>query len=138
MATEEGAGDILNHLTLIESRLRGMLVALFEPSPHPAPTCLTHMDSWTDNLLFRIKGNAASIRPVTDPQVELQSLKKSRTKAARIEDSPLECKIIDWQMVAVGRPTHDLALLLITSLTPEDRETYTPLLLAYYYQTFAV
>jgi len=99
------------------------------------------MDSWADNLLFRARETETETPESSQlPEKPKSGDKKSRSRSRkrRIEDSPLECRILDWQMMGVGRPTHDLALLLITSLTAEDRASYTNLLVAYYYQTFKV
>lgn len=55
------------------------------------PAPLAHADFWSGNLLFR--------------EVEGVS----------------ECIALDWQMVSLGRPMDDVALLLLSSLTPELR-----------------
>lgn len=55
------------------------------------PAPLAHADFWSGNLLFR--------------EVEGVS----------------ECMTLDWQMVSLGRPMDDVALLLLSSLTPEMR-----------------
>ncbi|CAK1579625.1 unnamed protein product [Parnassius mnemosyne] len=55
------------------------------------PAPLAHADFWSGNLLFREK------------------------------DGESECIALDWQMVSLGRPMDDVALLLLSSLTPEMR-----------------
>lgn len=55
------------------------------------PSPLAHADFWSGNLLFR----------------EV--------------DGVTECMALDWQMVSLGRPMDDVALLLLSSLTPEMR-----------------
>ncbi|XP_048001228.1 uncharacterized protein LOC125237999 [Leguminivora glycinivorella] len=55
------------------------------------PAPLAHADFWSGNLLFRER------------------------------DGECECIALDWQMVSLGRPMDDVALLLLSSLTPELR-----------------
>ncbi|CAK1541283.1 unnamed protein product [Leptosia nina] len=55
------------------------------------PASLAHADFWSGNLLFRER------------------------------DGINECIALDWQMVSLGRPMDDVALLLLSSLTPELR-----------------
>ncbi|CAG4964464.1 unnamed protein product [Colias eurytheme] len=55
------------------------------------PAPLAHADFWSGNLLFRER------------------------------DGISECIALDWQMVSLGRPMDDVALLLLSSLTPELR-----------------
>lgn len=57
------------------------------------PAPLAHADFWSGNLLFK----------ETDGQCE--------------------CIALDWQMVSLGRPMDDVALLLLSSLTPELRRS---------------
>lgn len=57
------------------------------------PAPLAHADFWSGNLLFREK------------------------------DGQCECMALDWQMVSLGRPMDDVALLLLSSLTPEMRRS---------------
>lgn len=57
------------------------------------PSPLVHADFWSGNLLFR--------------EVDGKS----------------ECMALDWQMVSLGRPMDDIALLLLSSLTPEMRRS---------------
>ncbi|XP_023944361.2 uncharacterized protein LOC112050341 [Bicyclus anynana] len=55
------------------------------------PAPLAHADFWSGNLLFKET------------------------------DGETECIALDWQMVSLGRPMDDVALLLLSSLTPEMR-----------------
>ncbi|XP_068624502.1 uncharacterized protein [Battus philenor] len=55
------------------------------------PAPLAHADFWSGNLLFREK------------------------------EGESECIALDWQMVSLGRPMDDVALLLLSSLTPDMR-----------------
>ncbi|XP_049871023.1 uncharacterized protein LOC126370249 [Pectinophora gossypiella] len=55
------------------------------------PAPLAHADFWSGNLLFKEN------------------------------DGVSECIALDWQMVSLGRPMDDVALLLLSSLTPEMR-----------------
>ncbi|XP_041968471.1 uncharacterized protein LOC121725533 [Aricia agestis] len=57
------------------------------------PAPLAHADFWSGNLLFRER------------------------------DGTCECIALDWQMVSLGRPMDDVALLLLSSLTPEIRRS---------------
>lgn len=57
------------------------------------PAPLAHADFWSGNLLFRER------------------------------DGVTECIALDWQMVSLGRPMDDVALLLLSSLTPEMRRS---------------
>ncbi|XP_075976291.1 uncharacterized protein LOC142976679 [Anticarsia gemmatalis] len=57
------------------------------------PAPLAHADFWSGNLLFREK------------------------------EGVCECIALDWQMVSLGRPMDDVALLLLSSLTPELRRS---------------
>lgn len=57
------------------------------------PAPLAHADFWSGNLLFREKNGKC------------------------------ECIALDWQMVSLGRPMDDVALLLLSSLTPEMRRS---------------
>jgi len=82
----------------------------------PSPICLVHMDFWCDNILFRVK----------------------EEDVGYVEEPDLECSIIDWQMVSVGKPTHDLALLMNCSLSPKVRRENRLLCLQYYYEVFRV
>lgn len=54
------------------------------------------------------------------------------------EDADLDCVIIDWQMVSLGKPSHDIALLTLLSMDPDVRRDNSHLILQYYYQLFEV
>ncbi|GBP44904.1 hypothetical protein EVAR_24819_1 [Eumeta japonica] len=72
--------------------LSGRAPALLGTLLRPAePAPLAHADFWSGNLLFREC------------------------------DGEDECIALDWQMVSLGRPMDDIALLLLSSLTPELR-----------------
>jgi hypothetical protein len=46
------------------------------------------------------------------------------------------CKLLDWQMVTYSRPTNDVALLIVSSLSAELRRANTPRLLDSYWSEF--
>lgn len=74
------------------SALCGRAPSLLGTLLRPAePAPLAHADFWSGNLLFRDT------------------------------DGKCECIALDWQMVSLGRPMDDVALLLLSSLTPELR-----------------
>lgn len=66
------------------------------------PAPLAHADFWSGNLLFRER------------------------------DGNTECIALDWQMVSIGRPMDDIALLLLSSLTPEMRRSHGETLIEEY------
>ena len=47
--------------------------------------------------------------------------------------SPTQCSILDWQMATFSRPTNDIALLLVTSVSGEIRRTQTQHILDVYW-----
>jgi aminoglycoside phosphotransferase (APT) family kinase protein len=112
---EPDGHEILVNLQALHPKAIELLYELLKPPPPPAPSCLTHMDFWCNNLLFR---------------------KREPSSGNELLDT--ECLILDWQMMAVSRPTHDVALLLFTSLTPETRSQNTPKLLLHYWTVFQV
>lgn len=57
------------------------------------PAPIVHADFWCGNLLFRER------------------------------DGISECKVLDWQMISLGRPMDDIALLLLSSLSPQMRRS---------------
>ena len=67
---------------------------------------LTHTDFWCNNLLFRSK------------------------------DDGVECCILDWQMATYSRPTNDLALLIVTSVSGQVRREKTGCILDAYWSKF--
>lgn len=74
------------------SALSARAPSLLDTLLRPAePAPLAHADFWSGNLLFKEK------------------------------DGESECIALDWQMVSLGRPMDDVALLLLSSLTPEMR-----------------
>jgi len=72
--------------------------------PTSSIATLTHTDFWCNNLLFR-----------TDPSGETQ------------------CTILDWQMVTYSRPTNDIALLMVTSVSGSTRQSMTQHILDIYW-----
>ncbi|CAL8072732.1 unnamed protein product [Orchesella dallaii] len=119
----------VDRLLALESRLPNILEGLLKPLPPPAVTSLIHMDLWTDNLLFRetIESNQMETNEGHGEQVE---------GATQEVDMELDCMILDWQMVSYGRITHDLALLIMTSLDAQTRRTQAMSLLKFYFETF--
>ncbi|KAF5290887.1 hypothetical protein FQA39_LY14567 [Lamprigera yunnana] len=73
--------------------------------PEEPMSLITHTDFWCNNLMFREK-----------------------------TDGNCECIILDWQMVTFSRPTNDLALLLISSVSADIRRTHTETLLDGYWE----
>ncbi|XP_050536243.1 uncharacterized protein LOC126902717 [Daktulosphaira vitifoliae] len=47
-----------------------------------------------------------------------------------------QCVIIDWQMISYSRPTNDVALLLVSSLSTETRRQHSSELVDCYWETF--
>lgn len=66
---------------------------------------ITHTDFWCNNLLFRGEGDGSD-----------------------------SCIVLDWQMVTYSRPTNDLALLFISSVSSNIRREHGPRLLDLYYK----
>jgi len=85
------------------------------------------MDFWCNNLLFRERKSCNHKGTSNGANGELETLECSS-----------ECMIVDWQMMAISRPTHDVALLLFTSLTPEVRQKNSELFLKHYWKVFQV
>jgi aminoglycoside phosphotransferase (APT) family kinase protein len=119
--------EILSKLQALHPKAIELLYELLKPPPPPAPSCLTHMDFWCNNLLFRKQRHAG------DDGDNGNLLNGDNN----LHDSS-ECLILDWQMMAVSRPTHDVALLMFTSLTPEIRQQHSERLLQYYWSVFQV
>lgn len=113
---EESGREILKKLRILHPNATELLYNLLKAPSSPTPSCLTHMDFWCNNLLFRSCPNSN----------ESES------------SSSVNCLILDWQMIAISRPTHDVALLLFTSLTPEIRKQHTDDLLKHYWKVFQV
>jgi len=72
--------------------------------PTSAIATVTHTDFWCNNLLFRTSSTAET-----------------------------ECTILDWQMVTYSRPTNDIALLMVTSVSDQTRRTRTQDILDVYW-----
>ncbi|CAG9787064.1 unnamed protein product [Diatraea saccharalis] len=86
-----GRADCVEEAAAV-SALGARAPALLGTLLRPAePAPLAHADFWSGNLLFREKEGTS------------------------------ECIALDWQMVSLGRPMDDVALLLLSSLTPETR-----------------
>ncbi|CAG7834657.1 unnamed protein product [Allacma fusca] len=121
--------ELLTKLKALHPRAADLLCELLVPPAPPAPSCLTHMDFWCNNLLFRKR---------TPPDgSETESNKNGSSELESDDDNgETECQILDWQMMAISRPTHDVALLLFTSLTPETRHLHMDSLLQYYWNVF--
>ena len=86
---------MLAKLHKLRPKARDTIADLLRPSSCIAT--LTHTDFWCNNLLFRQGGDHQSI----------------------------DCSIVDWQMVTYSRPTNDLALLLVTSVSGDIRRGHT-------------
>ncbi|CAG7818601.1 unnamed protein product [Allacma fusca] len=129
------AAKILERLAAFRNRgIRNSLYKLLIPSPEPSPTCLVHMDFWCDNIFFRKQDSDSSDAGLNDfENVEKESILEDLRKD---DTESLECRILDWQMFSVGRPTHDIALLLFTSLESSVRKDCTEGLLEFYFRIF--
>ncbi|ODN02303.1 hypothetical protein Ocin01_04386 [Orchesella cincta] len=130
--------DILNKLKALHPKAAELLCELLEPPPPPAPSCLTHMDFWCNNLLFRKRTPPDGTASGENGNVVNGNGHCSSSSGDEDGDSgsDTECLIVDWQMMAISRPTHDVALLLFTSLTPEVRQANTEALLKHYWNVF--
>lgn len=135
--------ELLSKLKALHPKATELLYELLEPPPPPAPSCLTHMDFWCNNLLFRRttppEGTASSHENgnVLNGNGEASG-SGNASSAEDGEYNTTECLIVDWQMMAISRPTHDVALLLFTSLSPEIRRGNTDALLRHYWNVFRV
>ena len=108
---------VLAKLHKLRPRAKQVITDLLRPSS--AIATLSHTDFWCNNLLFRrvtIDGNG-------DDDADA-----SRT-------TTVQCSIVDWQMVTFGRPTNDIALLLVTSVAGNVRRSQTQHVLDVYWQT---
>ena len=70
---------------------------------------LIHCDFWCNNLMF--------------------------TKA-KDNKGKVSCKIVDWQMITYGSPAIDLAMILSTSLSSEDRRNLQKEIISTYWKSF--
>lgn len=73
--------------------------------PQEPMALITHTDFWCNNLLFREDESEGCI-----------------------------CAILDWQMATYSRPTNDIALLLVSSLSGNLRRSHTSELLDKYWK----
>lgn len=94
----------LEALMAIRHRTRSIIEQLLQPVEPMG--LITHTDFWCNNLLLREQIDAGQ---------------------------PDNCVILDWQMVTHSRPTNDIALLCISSLSAEVRRKETGRLLDLYY-----
>lgn len=108
---------VLAKLHKMRPRARETIANLLRPAS-PIAT-LTHTDFWCNNLLFRCQETAASA-----------------SASAHEESAVVECCILDWQMATYSRPTNDLALLLVTSVSGDVRRTKTGDILDAYWRSF--
>ena len=140
--------ELLTKLQALHPRAAELLCELLEPPAPPAPSCLTHMDFWCNNLLFRRRTTApdgSDNNSGTNGDVKEVGGSNSGSSNNAPASSPgthdkeeIECQILDWQMMAISRPTHDVALLLFTSLTPSIRHSHGESLLQQYWNVFQV
>lgn len=119
---EPDGHEILKKLQALHPKAIELLYELLKPPPPPAPSSLTHMDFWCNNLLFKKKAATENSNSIPNGD--------------KVEKCSPDCLILDWQMMAISRPTHDVALLLFTSLTPEIRSAHTEELLRHYWKVF--
>lgn len=117
---------VLAKLHKMRPRARETIANLLRPAS-PIAT-LTHTDFWCNNLLFRLAtpagAAAAAAAAAADPG------------AASGPSSVVECSILDWQMATYSRPTNDLALLLVTSVSGDIRRKRTGCILDAYWKSF--
>lgn len=76
-----------------------------------APTCLAHGDYWNNNIMYKYANE--------EDQAEV-----------------VDCKIIDWGNVVVGKPLYDLQYFIYTSTTLETRKNHLAAILEQYHSTF--
>jgi len=105
---------VLAKLHKLRPRARETIANLLRPAS--AIATLTHTDFWCNNLLFRASSAARAMATATEEVVE--------------------CSVIDWQMATYSRPTNDLALLLVTSVSGEVRRNETSVILDAYWASF--
>lgn len=130
--------EILDKLKALHPEAGELLRELLKPPDPPAPSCLTHMDFWCNNLLFRRRTPPDGIAEAGDNGNVMNGHASAGEESSSDRTDTTECFILDWQMIAISRPTHDIALLLLTSLTPELRRANTEALLKHYWNVFQV
>lgn len=113
---------VLAKLHKMRPRAKETIANLLRPAS-PIAT-LTHTDFWCNNLLFRRKATDGATAAAGNDQTD-------NSRAA-----PVECSILDWQMATYSRPTNDLALLLVTSVSGEVRRKRTGHILDAYWNRF--
>jgi len=118
--TDADRTRIFKAVRYLDKNMKDILPKLLvSPKGDPFPTTLIHLDLWSDNLLFHIKD-------------------EDRDNNVPPEEQDLDCVIIDWQMVSCGKPTHDIAILILASMDAQARRENTAHLLQYYYMKFQV
>lgn len=134
--------ELVDALLALETKLPGKLESLLKPLPQPAATALVHMDFWADNLLFKENINEEEHEEKMEENEKEEQRKTDITiptkKTVHPPNVELDCMILDWQMAGLGRVSHDLGILMITSLDGELRREKTVHLLKFYYETFEV
>lgn len=58
---------------------------------------------------------------------------ESNAPAIVVATAETECTILDWQMVTYSRPTNDIALLMVTSVSDQTRRSRTQHILDVYW-----
>lgn len=101
---------VIDILTSFRSRTRDLIENLLKPEEPMG--LMTHTDFWCNNLLFN------------DAKMGTQCIES--------------CVILDWQMITYSRPTNDIALLMVSSLSSDIRRKNTGQLLDVYYDALKV
>lgn len=107
LESKSGFEKIIDILTGFRSKTRFLIEGLLQPEEPMG--LITHTDFWCNNLLFH------------EDKLNIQA-----------EDS---CIILDWQMICYSRPTNDIALLIVSSLSSNIRRNHTQKLLDLYYDS---
>ena len=87
--------ELLSKLKTLHPRAADLLCELLEPPPPPAPSCLTHMDFWCNNLLFRTRTPPEG----SEAGVESNSNDSHARGNTSSNSDEMECQIVDWQMM---------------------------------------
>jgi len=118
---EDGPG-LLHRYRKLKGKFKEILTALIQPPPYPCPSTLLHFDLQATNIMFRYGGE-----PSAEP-----------TAPAPSEDEELDVRIHNWKIASFGACTHDLAFLLLSSLSSRDRQENTIKFIKYYHHVFKV
>lgn len=102
---QKGYEEIAEILRGFRSKTRFLIEHLLQPEEPLG--LMTHTDFWCNNLLFN-----------------------EDKLAEGLADS---CVILDWQMITYSRPTNDIALLMVSSLSSDIRRKNSKELLDMYY-----